>query len=87
MRRELTVALVAIAPFCVLGGNASAANSDASCNGVLVSSLAGQSGVVAQLTRAFHQEVKDAGLPPGSFDAAGAHEHAGGVDECLAALG
>jgi hypothetical protein len=86
MRRELTVALVALAPFSILGGNASAANPRASCNGVLVSSLAGQPGVVAQLTRAFHQEFKDAGLPPGSFDAAGAQEHAGGVDECLAAL-
>jgi hypothetical protein len=87
MRREFTAALVAIASFSVLGGNASAADSHASCNGVLVSSLAGHPGVVAQLTRAFHQEAKDAGLPPGSFDAAGAHEHAGGVDECLAALG
>ena len=87
MRREITVALLALAPFSVLAGNASAANPNASCNGVLVSSVAGQAGIVAQLTRAFHQEVKDAGLPPGSFDAAGAHAHAGGVDECLAALG
>jgi hypothetical protein len=42
--------------------------------------------VVSEFTRAFHEEFKVLGLPPGFFDAAGAHEHAGGVDECLAAL-
>jgi hypothetical protein len=54
---------------------------------VLVSSLAGQAGVVAALTKEFHAETKAAGMPPGSFDAAGAREHAGGVEECLAVLG
>jgi hypothetical protein len=66
---------------------ASGANPRASCNGVLVSSLAGQPGVVAALTQEFHAATKAAGLPPGFFDAAGAHEHAGGVEECLALLG
>lgn len=65
---------------------ASGANPQASCNGVLVSSLAGQPGIVATLTQEFHAATKAAGLPPGFFDAAGAHEHAGGVEECLAAL-
>ena len=87
MRREIGVVLVVLSPFTVLAGNATGANSNASCNGVLVSSLAGQPGVVGALTREFHQQFKDAGLPPGSFDAAGAREHAGGVAECLAALG
>jgi hypothetical protein len=67
-------------------GTASGANPAASCNGVLVSSLAGQPGIVAALTQEFHDATKAAGLPPGFFDAAGAHEHAGGVEECLAAL-
>jgi hypothetical protein len=67
-------------------GTASGANPAASCNGVLVSSLAGQPGIVAALTQEFHDATKAAGLPPGFFDAAGAHEHAGGVAECLAAL-
>jgi len=67
----------------VSGG--SAANPSASCNGVLVSSLAGQAGEVGELTREFHAEFKEAGLPPGFFDVAGAQEHAGGVEECLAA--
>jgi hypothetical protein len=72
--------------FIGVTGGASAANPNASCNGVLVSSLAGQPGVVSVLTREFHAAFKEAGIPPGFFDAAGAHEHAGGVAECLAAL-
>jgi hypothetical protein len=66
---------------------AAGASPAASCNGVLVSSLAGQPGIVAALTREFHAETQAAGLPPGFFDVAGAQEHAGGVEECLAALG
>ena len=64
--------------------SASAANPSASCNGILVSSLAGQPGVVGVLTREFHAEFKAAGIPPGFFDVAGAQEHAGDVEECLA---
>jgi hypothetical protein len=71
----------------IAAGSASAAAPSASCNGILVSSLAGQAGIVADLTRLFHEQTKAAGFPPGSFDAAGAQVHAGGVDECLAALG
>jgi hypothetical protein len=67
-------------------GTASGANPAASCNGVLISSLAGQAGIVAALTQEFHEATKAAGLPPGFFDVAGAQEHAGGVEECLAAL-
>ena len=67
-------------------GTASGANPAASCNGVLVSSLAGQPGIVAALTQEFHAATRAAGLPPGFFDAAGAHEHAGSVEECLTAL-
>jgi hypothetical protein len=85
MRFAATLAGAAGAAILVVGG-ASAANANASCNGVLVSSLAGQPGVVAELTRDFHNQFKEAGLPPGFFDAAGAHEHAGSVEACLAAL-
>jgi hypothetical protein len=76
-----------VTAMAVAVGTASGANGEASCNGVLVSSLAGQPGVVAALTKEFHDATKEAGLPPGSFDAAGAHEHAGSVEGCLAALG
>jgi hypothetical protein len=68
-------------------GTASGANPAASCNGVLVSSVAGQPGIVAAVTRELHDAAKAAGLPPGVVDVAGAQEHAGGVEECLAALG
>jgi len=88
MRKALCAALVALV--VVLGvavSSASAADWRASCNGVLVSSLAGQPGVVAELTRAFHEATKEAGLPPGFFDVAGAQEHSGSVEACLAVLG
>jgi len=88
MRRIIWLSsAAALGAMAVVVASASGANPAASCNGVLVSSLAGQPGVVAALTREFHDATKAAGLPPGSFDATGAHEHAGGVDECLAALG
>jgi hypothetical protein len=86
MRKALCLALLVLTAVFITS-TATAAAPPASCNGILVSSLAGQPGTVAELTRLFHQLTKDAGFPPGSFDAAGAQEHAGGVDECLAALG
>jgi hypothetical protein len=59
------------------------ANDAASCNGIAVSSVAGEPGVVALLTRQFHDEAKNAGLPPGSFDASFAKIHAGSLEGCL----
>jgi hypothetical protein len=82
-RRVLAVAVTFVIVLGVAVSSALAADSNASCNGVLVSSLAGQPGVVAGLTREFHQEFKDAGLPPGVFDVASAQEHAGSVEACL----
>jgi hypothetical protein len=79
--------LALIGAFGIAASSAPAAAPPASCNGILVSSLAGQAGIVADLTRLFHEETKAAGFPPGSFDAAGAKVHAGGVGDCLAALG
>jgi len=86
MRKMLSLVFAMLLVSAVLAGTASGASPQASCNGVLVSSLAGQPGIVAALTREFHAAMKAAGLPPGFFDAAGAHEHAGGVEACLAAL-
>jgi hypothetical protein len=86
MRRAAVGAMIGIATLVGVAGTASgAANPKASCTGILVSSVAGQPapGLVADLTRQFHQEFKDAGLPPGAFDSATSHEHAGGVGECL----
>jgi hypothetical protein len=85
MLRATAVGLIAVA-MLFLAVSASAADSHASCDGILVSSLAGQPGVVGDLTREFHDDFKEAGIPPGLFDKAGAQEHAGSVEECLAAL-
>jgi hypothetical protein len=81
--RKATVGVVLVPVFCVIASAASASSPNASCNGILVSSLAGQPGIVGELTRQFHDEFKQAGIPPGFFDAAGAHEHAGSVEACL----
>ena len=85
-RRTLLVVLVLSAGLLVVGlSPASAANSQASCTGIAVSSVApGDPGIVAELTRMFHEEFKAAGLPPGSFDAAFAQLHAGSLEACLA---
>ena len=83
MHRKTSALAVAAVSLLAMAGSASGASSSASCNGILVSSLAGQPAVVGALTREFHQEFKDAGIPPGFFDAAGAHEHAGDVAACL----
>jgi hypothetical protein len=89
MRRVVVVTIVVL--LGVLGfaaGSGSAADGSASCNGILVSSLAGEAGVVAELTRAFHQIAKDLGFPPGVIvDAPGGQLHEGSVEACLAALG
>jgi len=69
--------------FAMAAGVGNAANGNASCNGLAVSSLAGAPGIVAQLTRQFHDDTKAAGLPPGSFDAEFAKVHAGSVEACL----
>jgi len=82
MVKRVSVIVGCAATLAMSAGTASAADDGASCNGILVSSLAGQPGVVGDLTRQFHDEFKDAGIPPGQFDAAGAHEHAGSVDAC-----
>jgi hypothetical protein len=89
MRRVVAVTVVTLVG--VLGfaaGTGSAADARASCNGILVSSLAGDAGVVADLTREFHQIAKDLGYPPGLIvDAPGGQLHEGSVEACLAALG
>lgn len=82
MRRVIGT-IVALGMLGAAATGASAADSKASCNGILVSSLAGQPGIVGDLTRDFHDQFKEAGIPPGFFDAAGAHEHAGSVEGCL----
>lgn len=89
MRRVLVVTIVTLIGVLGFGaGGGSAANANASCNGILVSSLAGNPGLVAELTRELHQIAKDLGFPPGLIlDAPGGQLHEGSIEACLAALG
>ncbi len=89
MRRAVFVTIVMlIGALGFAASNGSAADPSASCNGILVSSLAGDPGVVADLTREFHQIAKDLGFPPGVIvDAPGGQLHEGSIEACLAALG
>jgi len=81
--RWLTGSLFVLAGVLAGAGTAAAEKPPGpSCNGVLVSSLAG-TGLVDDLTRQFHDEFKDAGLPPGAFDSATAHTHGADVGDCL----
>ena len=89
MRRAVLVTIVMLmGALGFTAGSGSAANPNASCNGILVSSLAGDPGVVAALTLEFHQIAKDLGFPPGVIvDAPGGQLHEGSIEACLAALG
>jgi len=84
--RTIVAVGLAVTALTAFGGTADAASPQASCTGLAVSSLAGQPGVVAQLTRELHQALKEAGLPPGSIDAIFSMLHEGSVEACLAAL-
>ena len=89
MRRVLVLSTGVIVGALSFGAaSASAANEHASCNGILVSSAAGTPGLVADLTREFHQIAKDLGFPPGVIvDAPGGQLHSGTVEACLDDLG
>ena len=76
----------AFAVAIVGAGHGSAAPSPAaSCVGLTVQFTAANlpTGTVADLTRLFHQEAKDAGIPPGAGDAALAKLHAGDPFLCF----
>jgi hypothetical protein len=89
MRRVLVLVVTAVVVgLSALAGGASAADEHASCKGILVSSLAGEPGEVAEATRSIHEIVKGLGLPLGvSVSAAAGHLHEEDVLACLEALG
>jgi hypothetical protein len=66
-------------------GSSTAASPQSSCVGILVSFVAttDSAGTVSDLTRMFHQQAKDAGVPPGSGDAALAKLHLGDPLACF----
>jgi hypothetical protein len=87
IRAQALAAVVASVTALWAVAGTEAAASRASCTGLAVASLGGEPGVVAQLTRELHQELKDAGLPPGTIDAIFSKLHEGSVEACLAAIG
>ena len=88
MRRVLLSTGVIVGALSFGAASTSAADEHASCNGILVSSAAGAPGLVADLTREFHQIAKDLGFPPGVIvDAPGGQLHSGTVEACLEDLG
>jgi hypothetical protein len=91
MRRVLVLVVTAVVVgLSMLAANASAANQHASCKGILVSSLAGEPGEVAEATRSIHEIVKGLELPLGvgvHVSAAAGHLHEDDVVACLEALG
>lgn len=78
-------ALLGACAFLTIAASASGANGQASCTGIVVSSLAGIPGLTAELERAFHEQYKQLGLPPGLFDSSFAKLRAGSVEGCIAA--
>jgi hypothetical protein len=85
--KRFAVACLVLAFGGAVSGSAAAdpANSHASCEGILVSS-ATYPGEVADLGRAFHQLLKDQGIPPGFLDVGAAQLKEGSVEGCLIAL-
>jgi hypothetical protein len=87
MRRFVVVVCSVLASGALIAGPAAAdpGNPHASCEGILVSS-ASYPGEVADLGRAFHQALKDQGIPPGFLDVGAAQLKEGSVEGCLLAL-
>ena len=86
MKRALIVlaALLALAPAVGVGSASAAASERASCNGLGVSTLAGQPGAVSATTLNVHGYVREVlGLPPGTFDSFYAQLHEGSVEGCF----
>jgi hypothetical protein len=87
MTRFVVVVCSVLASGAVVAGPAAAdpQNPHASCEGILVSS-ASYPGQVADLGRAFHDALKEQGIPPGVLDVGAAQLKEGSVEGCLVAL-
>ena len=86
LRRLVVATVVGILLAVTAGvGSGAAASPQSSCVGILVSFVGTTEspGTVADLTRMFHQEAKDAGVPPGSGDSALAKLHLGDPFACF----
>ena len=89
MRRVIAMAAVGVVVgLSTLAGSAFAANDNASCKGILLSSLAGEAGEVAVAVHFVNDLAHALGVPPGVFAHSLAAElHEGDTAACLDALG
>jgi hypothetical protein len=83
MKRALLTVIATLALVIGLSGSASgAANSVASCSGLVGSSFAGQPGGAASDRGDGRDEAANQGIPPGAFFSDFSQHHLGDVDAC-----
>jgi hypothetical protein len=82
MKRILVAVLATLALALGLSGPASAANPQASCQGLAASSFAGQPGAMAQERRDAFGEAAELGITAGALTSEFARSHDGTVEAC-----
>ena len=83
MKRPLLAVSATLALSLGFSGPASAADPQASCQGLAASSLAGQPGAFAQERRDAFGEAAELGITPGALTSEFARNHAGSLEACF----
>jgi hypothetical protein len=83
MNRSLIAVSATLALGLGLSGPASAADPHSSCQGLAVSSLAGQPAAVAQERQDAFAEAQDSGITPGALTSQFARSHPGSLEACF----
>jgi hypothetical protein len=83
MKRALVVVSATLAVGLGLSGSASAADPDASCQGLAASSFAGQPGAFAQERQDAFAQAQELGITPGAVTSEFARSHPGSLDACF----
>ena len=83
MRKPAAVAVVVLALGLGLTSPASAATAEASCQGLALSSLAGEPGAVANERQDAFSEAAELGITAGALTSTFARSHAGTLDACF----
>jgi hypothetical protein len=82
VKRSLVALFATLTLALRLSGPASAANPQASCQGLAASSFAGQPGGMAQERRDAFGEAAELGITPGALTSVFARSHDGTVEAC-----
>lgn len=84
MKRTLYVGVAALVSVAGFGSSASAAaGPPASCQGLAVSSLAGEAGAVARERRDAFAQAEEFGVTPGAVTSEFARSHSASLDACF----